>query len=106
LQILEAHELLLRSSCILGVSRYLKEREVLIQTLHLGLKDGGVILDVREWLSGAGANITGYGLSKAIGDYIDSERAKDAVQDAPSPHYGNCKQTRLLVKMQWQTVHL
>jgi hypothetical protein len=32
-----------------------------------------VILAAREWLSGAGANITGYGLAKAIADYIDSK---------------------------------
>jgi hypothetical protein len=41
-----------------------------------------VILAAREWLSGAGANITRYGLAK----YILTLRAKNVVQDALNSH--------------------
>jgi len=44
--------------------------------------DEGVLLAAREWISGAGENITAFGLAKAIGEYLDSQRATAAVQDS------------------------
>lgn len=43
------------------------------------LNDEGVQMAVREYCAGAGDGISGYGLAKAVGDYLTSERATTAV---------------------------
>ena len=44
------------------------------------LNDEGVQLAVREWLAGATeGELTGYGLAKAVGKYLDSRRAEQAL---------------------------
>lgn len=43
--------------------------------------DEGVLLAAREWISGAGEHVTAYGLAKAVGNYLDSQRATIAVRD-------------------------
>jgi len=50
------------------------------------LNDEGVQLAVREWLSGAKeAELTGYGLAKAIGKYLDSKRVEEVLCDSFGP---------------------
>ena len=46
------------------------------------LNDEGVQLAVREWLAGATEDeLTGYGLAKAVGRYLDSRRAEQALAE-------------------------
>ena len=46
------------------------------------LNDEGVQLTVREWLAGAAeGELTGYGLAKAVGKYLDSRRAEEALKE-------------------------
>jgi hypothetical protein len=46
------------------------------------LNDEGVLLHAREWISGAEDKVTAYGLAKAVGEYLDSQRAEEAIQGA------------------------
>ncbi|RPA99438.1 hypothetical protein L873DRAFT_1789591 [Choiromyces venosus 120613-1] len=43
------------------------------------LEDEGVQLAVREWIASIGENIIAQGLSKAVGEYLDSQRAQVAL---------------------------
>jgi hypothetical protein len=48
----------------------------------LWLNDEGVLLHAQEWVSGAGDKVTAYGLAKAVSEYLDTQRAKEAIQGA------------------------
>ena len=45
----------------------------------------GFQLAARGWISGAGDKLTTYGLAKAIGEYLDSQRATEAVEACFGP---------------------
>jgi hypothetical protein len=47
--------------------------------------DEGVLLAAREYIAGAGEKVTAYALAKAIGNYLDSERATEAVNHCLNP---------------------
>jgi hypothetical protein len=46
------------------------------------LNDEGVLLHARGRISGAGDKVTTYRLAKAVGEYLDSQRAEEAIQGA------------------------
>jgi len=47
--------------------------------------DEGVQLAAREWISTAGDKFTAYRLTTAIGEYLDSQRATEAVDACFGP---------------------
>lgn len=54
-------------------------RKGCVSKISSWFNDEGVQLAVWEYLAGAGESITGHGLAQAIGKYLDSKRAIEAL---------------------------
>src|SRR3978361_110198 len=63
--------------------------------------DEGVQLAVRDWISGAGDKITAYGLAKAVGDYLDSRRAVNFVEESISQDPKGSSRVRARTARRW-----
>ncbi len=46
---------------------------------HFWFNNEGVQLSVRDYISSSGEKLTAWGIAKAVGEYLKSNRARDAI---------------------------